>query len=268
MGHSQELLRLRVAGIVFSFLRGTRAREVAVDEISRLFLTREHPDVRIRVHWGIAPRPHPSTKVLRNDHAELILEPDSSDVDMYVALPDALQEVFLVQRLHAFLDLTVLTYLLGLRRAVPIHACGIHDNGRGFLFTGASDSGKTTLANLWKDRPGVTVLSDERLFLRRKETGYWMYGSLLRSGPLLPSPQGARVDRVFFIAHADSNAASLRGATESAVDLLRRAFPYWYYYMDEQYPLDFCVELSQEVPCADLGFVPGDGIVDYVRGLK
>jgi hypothetical protein len=268
MGYSHELLRLRVAGITFSFLQGEGVRGIEVDAISGPFVTGDRSDVRIRVHWGVPPPSQVRAgTLLQNDQAKIILDGRFRDGDMYVTLPDALQDIFLFDRLHAFLDLAIMTYFIGSGRAVPIHACGIDDNGRGLLFTGPSDSGKTTLANLWKDRPGATVLSDERLFLRRREGGFWMYGSLLKSGAILPSPQGARVDGIFFIGHAVINAVSPRGAKESAIALLKQALPYWYYYLDEPYPLGFCVELSQGVPCADLGFVPDDRIVDCVRGL-
>jgi hypothetical protein len=111
------------------------------------------------------------------------------------------------------------------------------------------------------------VLGDERLFLRKRENQYWVYGSPLKGGANLFSPKGAPLERIFFIKHADTNLASPKKGKGAAIGLLTQSFPDWYYHRNMQYPLDFCIELSQRVPCYDLGFVPNQEVVDFVRGL-
>jgi len=263
---SPEELRLRVADIVFSILSDEGVWELEIDSIYHHFITNEEPDVHIRVHWGTTPPSHPCGAVLETRHTKIIFATDFRYGDVYITLPGDSQDILLYTQ-QSFLDLAIRTNLIGSGRAIAIHACGVDDNGRGFLFTGPPDSGKTTLANLWKDRQGVTVLGDERLFLRKRDNQYWVYGSPLKGGANLFSPKGAPLERIFFIKHADGNVAYPKRGKDAVISLLTQSYPERYYYRDMQYPLDFCIELSQRVPCYDLGFVPSQEVVDFVRGL-
>lgn len=264
---SSEELRLRVADVVFSFLSDESVWELEVDSIFHHFITNEEPDVRIHVHWGSTPPSHPYGDVFETKYTKIALATDSRYGDMHITLPRDSQDI-LPYTPQSFLDVAIMTSLLGSGRVIAIHACGVDDNGQGFLFTGPSDSGKTTLANLWKGYQGVTVLGDERLFLRKREHRYWVYGSPLKGGANLFSPKGAPLERIFFIKHADRNVASPKRGKDAVISLLTQSFPDWYYHMNMQYPLDFCIELSQRVPCYDLGFMPSQEVVDFVRGLE
>jgi hypothetical protein len=263
---SSEELKLRVADIVFSFLSDEGVWGLEADSVYHRFVTDEEPDVHIHVHWGNTSPFHPCGAVLKTTYTKIIFNTDFGYGDIYVALPRDSQYILLYPQ-HSFLNLAIMANLLGSGRAIALHACGINDNGRGVLFAGLSDSGKTTLANLWKDRQGVTVLGDERLFLRKRQNQYWMYGSPLKSRANLFSPEGVPLERIFFIKHADGNVAYLKRGKDAVISLLTHSYPDWYYHMSIQYPLDFCIELSQRVPCYDLGFVPSQEVVDFVRGL-
>ena len=261
-----EELRLGVADIVFSFLSDEGVWELEVDSIYHHFSTNEEPDVRIRVYWGSTSPSRTYGDVFETRHTKISFATDFHYGDMHITLPRDSEDVLFYTQ-QSFLDAAIMTNLLGSGRAIAVHACGVKDNGRGFLFTGPSDSGKTTLANLWEGCQGVTVLGDERIFLRRKGNRYWVYGSPLKGGANLFSPEGAPLDRAFFIKHADRNVASPKRGKDTVISLLTQAFPDWYHQMNMQYPLDSCIELSQRVPCYDLGFVPGSEIVDFVRRL-
>ncbi|MFC1809521.1 hypothetical protein ACFL3D_05325 [Candidatus Omnitrophota bacterium] len=56
-----------------------------------------------------------------------------------------------------------------------LHGAGVIDRGRGYIFLGPSGSGKTTVARLLK-RKGVTIVSDERIVLRREKGEIYLYG--------------------------------------------------------------------------------------------
>jgi hypothetical protein len=263
---SPEELRLRVADIVFSFLSRQGVWELKVDSIYHPFITAEEPDVHIHVHWGTEVLDHPCGKVFETGHTKIIFSSDFHYGDLFITLPRDSQDG-LPHTQQSFLDPAIMSNLLGSGRAMAIHACGVNDDGRGFLFTGPSDSGKTTLANLWKGCQDVTVLGDERLFLRKRENRYWVYGSPLKGGANSFFPKGAPLERIFFIKHANRNVASPKKRKDAVIGLLTQSFLDWYYHRNMQYPLDFCIELSQEVPCYDLGFVPSQEVVDFVRGL-
>jgi hypothetical protein len=263
---SPEELRLCVADTVFSFLSDEGVWELEVDSIYHHFIASEEPDVCICVHWENMPPSHSCGAVFETRHTKIVFTKDFCYGDMYITLPRDSQDI-LIYTQQSFLDLAIMTNLLGSGRAIAIHACGVNDNGRGVLFTGPPDSGKTTLANLWKGCQGVTVLGDERLFLRKRDNQYWVYGSPLKGGANSFSPEGAPLEGVFFIRPADRNVASTKKGKDAVIGLLTQSFPDWYYHRSMQYPLDFCIELSQRVSCYDLGFVPSQEVVDFVRGL-
>ncbi len=107
--------------------------------------------------------------------------------------------------LHPFVypfDEVVFLARLSRERGVLVHACGLALGGRGLLFLGTSGAGKSTTARLWKERGGVTILSDDRIVIRAEGDGYRGDQALHRRGPddgaRLPcdvGPERARVRR-------------------------------------------------------------------------
>ena len=56
-----------------------------------------------------------------------------------------------------------------------VHSAGMTRAGRGYLFFGPSETGKSTLSRLSLDH--ATVLSDEMIVVRKQATGYRLYGT-------------------------------------------------------------------------------------------
>ena len=85
---------------------------------------------------------------------------------------------------------------------VEVHAVGISDEqGRGHLFLGHSGAGKSTTARLWIDRPGVRILSDDRIILRVREGRIWMYGTPWHGDAGIASPDCAPLDEIYLLEH-------------------------------------------------------------------
>ena len=59
---------------------------------------------------------------------------------------------------------------------IMIHASGVNHSGHGYLFSGTSGSGKTTMAKLW-DKAGARVIHDDRLIIRNIAGSYKMYNT-------------------------------------------------------------------------------------------
>lgn len=81
---------------------------------------------------------------------------------------------------------------LGFSNMFMIHACGLVRNGKGYLFAGPSESGKTTIAGLSK---GLTLLSDERLCIKKNCDGFFAYGMPWGKG----GNMSAEVKYIFFL---------------------------------------------------------------------
>ncbi len=156
--------------------------------------------------------------------------------------------------------------LLAQRQGILCHACGIVDNGKGFLFLGNSGDGKSTFAKLWQGR--ATILNDDRIIIRKKGNDYWIYGTPWHGDVELISAQGVPLEGIFFLKHGQTNrVVRKRGALAGAMFLSRSFLPLW-----NRTGMRQTIALSERivasVPCYELSFVPDDSAVEFVRNLK
>ena len=156
--------------------------------------------------------------------------------------------------------------LLAQGRGIMVHACGVDDGAHGYLFAGNSTHGKTTMARLWKDR--AIILNDDRIVLRRQEGRFWMYGTPWHGEYTGVSSRGVPLEKVFFLSHAETNSAVRREGVDAASMLLTRCFLSLWAEEGMRFTLDLCAQLVSEVPCYTLGFVPDEGIVDFLQGVR
>jgi len=105
----------------------------------------------------------------------VILESGFKSGDIYFR-NGQLDSISLADPLLYPLNQILMILLLSRRRGIYLHACGIDDNGRGYLFLGNSTHGKSTMARLWHDDK-ATVLNDDRIILREQNREFMMYGT-------------------------------------------------------------------------------------------
>lgn len=193
-----------------------------------------------------------------------LLEPDWSRGDLILYPRESPSQSF---PLMAPLDRVLVLNLLTRRRGIMLHACGIDDGGQGIVFAGPSDAGKTTLARLWNRVPGVKVLGDEALVLREVGGEVRVYGTPWPGEAGVADPGGVPLRRVFFVQHAGRN--GMRALSQSLVvrKLLAQTVLLPYDREGSERIIDFCISLAEAVPAAELGFLPDDSIVEFVRGV-
>jgi hypothetical protein len=114
------------------------------------------------------------------------------------------------------LDELLFVNYLALGKGVEVHACGITDSqGRGHLFVGQSSAGKSTIARLWQDEPDVTILSDDRIILRKIENTIWVYGTPWHGEAGFASPDRGPLTRVYFLTHGSLSLSITRKPSTS-----------------------------------------------------
>jgi hypothetical protein len=160
----------------------------------------------------------------------------------------------------------LLVCLLGLGRGVMTHACGLDDQGRGYLFAGCSGHGKSTLARLWHGR--ARLLNDDRIVIRRRQGRFWMYGTPWHGEVHEVSPDPVPLERVFFLRHARRHSITPVSRTTALSALLVRAFPPLWDREGMGYTLDILGQVVGSVPCHWLDFAPETSIVDFVHSLS
>ncbi len=112
------------------------------------------------------------------------------------------------------IDELVMMHRLSRGEGVEVHALGLVDrDGSGYLFLGHSGAGKSTTARLWQAEPGVRLLSDDRIILRKQNSTFWMYGTPWHGDAGVASPARAPLSAIFF-----SGAVSLQRASSDSAD--------------------------------------------------
>lgn len=145
-----------------------------------------------------------------------------------------------------------------------LHASGGIRGGRGFLFSGVSGAGKTTMARLAP--PDVQLLTDEISYLRRGEDGFRVYGTpfsgeLGIQGESVSAPLAA----VYLIEHGAANRLELVPEAEAARRLMRNVL---FFARDahlvSQVFATVC-ELVRCVPVFRLEFLPDPRVWEIIR---
>jgi hypothetical protein len=162
----------------------------------------------------------------------------------------------------------LMTSLLGTGYGIMLHACGVIDGDEGIVFAGTGSAGKTTTAHLWNNNSGVRVINDDHTIIRKVEDHFRVYGTPWHGQGGFAQAENAPLKKIFIIRHAQSNQSKRLSPAKAAADLLVRCFaPLW----DNKamaFTLQFMDELCQSIPCYELGFVPDQTSVEYVKCLS
>ena len=300
-----ERFRIRISDIVISVVSDGSTPRLRVKSGYRRFMTDTEPQVVFRVHYGEIPQYSWEEKIFdsggswslyRSNGKRILslcappmrlppdklamLSPDFKSGDIYIRRFGKSHRSFLPNPLEYPLDRILMVNLLSKGLGVMIHACAINDNGRGILFVGSSGVGKSTLANLWKRKTRqettssasatkqVSILSDDRIIIRQIDGLFWIYGTPWSGSAGVSSPERALLDKIFFIRHAKKNTITNMENLEAASRLIACSFPTFWDESGMEFTLGFCAELSREIPCYELGFVPGESVLDLVEDYE
>jgi hypothetical protein len=150
------------------------------------------------------------------------------------------------------------------KKGIFLHSALIARYGRGYLFSGSSGSGKTTISTLWNQDKDSEVFTDERVILR--DLNGVLYGFATPWHRLIPfRKDGVPIHKIFFIHHASSNMLRRLSVMEAASRLIVRCFPTFWHKEGLQFALDFCTQTASEIECYEFGFVPDSSAIDFIQ---
>jgi hypothetical protein len=165
------------------------------------------------------------------------------------------------------LDELVMINWLAHGRGVELHGCAVLDvDGRGYVFVGYSGAGKTTTARLWRDQPGVTVLTDDRVIVRVVDGRPTMFGTPWHGDEPLAASHQAPITRIFVLEHGDTNTTAPLDQASAVAALLARCFPPFHDREGMASTLEQLDSITRGVRVDRLRFVPTPEIVECVRG--
>lgn len=169
-----------------------------------------------------------------------------------------------VQILNPLVEVCLVTRLAR-DGGVLLHAAGILTPAGGVAFTGPSGAGKSTLSGLHAAR-GSTVLSDERIILRRHRHVHMMHGTpWVGSGHFAANDSGP-LSRLYCIRHGQNRHAVTPLSAPALFRFLlgQCVLPVW----DREGlegALSFLSELVERVGGAELAFLNTPDVVDYLE---
>jgi hypothetical protein len=292
-------VQIQIAGVTLAIESKDRRWSFDADNTYRPFeVSAQEADVDLAVHWqppDVArlgkllfsardmPEPFPPNWRLYRNGAGLyelevnasahrgirqrlgLFRPDFRQGEVFVDVIDENLSLYpypLATPLDRVLFVNIMAHGLG----VMLHACGVVLDGKGYVFAGPSDAGKTTLSRLWGESSEVTILGDECLILRRHQGQFWVYGTPWVGEAGLYSPRGVPVGGLFFLHHAGQNGLTPTPLGRAAEQLLAQSLLTPYDASAVEFGLDFCLSFVSEVPAHDLGFVPDQSAVQFLRG--
>ena len=158
------------------------------------------------------------------------------------------------------LDGLVLYYLTAINNDIMIHASVVHYDGQGYLFSGVSGRGKSTMARLWNSIGG-RVIHDDRLIIRSSGGTYKMYNTPVYNDDF---PLEAPLDKIFLIEHGTINGINPLKGAQAVTRVISNC-------IQHNYSQDMIVRflgsvslLCSMVPVADLSFKPDRRVVYFI----
>lgn len=163
------------------------------------------------------------------------------------------------------LDEVLVLHKLAKLDGLELHACGVIDaSGTARLFVGHSGDGKSTLSRLWAQRPGVSILSDDRIIVRHQDRRLWMYGTPWHGDAGFANPLRTQLGAIFILAHGRENQITPLAAAPAAAQLFARSFPVFH---DGDALASHAALLSDvvaSVPCYRFSFLPETSCIEMV----
>jgi len=165
-------------------------------------------------------------------------------------------------------DELLLMHRLALGEGVELHALGlVDDDGSGYLFLGHSGAGKSTTARLWMRHPGVRLLSDDRIIVRRHQREFRMYGTPWHGDAGVASADSAPLAAIFLLEQAPRHQILPISQPQAAAELFARAFLPHYQKSGIAFTLRFLDELTHSIPSSIFRFAPTDDAVEAIRNV-
>ena len=202
--------------------------------------------------------------VARENEPYKIIRADRRFADFVVfTKPNENNTIFPLE--YPLADLAVSGHININKIGIILHSACISLNGKGYLFSGVSGAGKSTISEIWQKDGEAEVLTDERVLIREYQGDVWAFGTPWHGTSEIHKNAGAPIDRIFFIKHGKENRAIPISKTDSASRLMVRCFPTFWNREGMQFAVDFCSKLAQVKDCYELEFVNNESVTEYLK---
>ncbi len=168
---------------------------------------------------------------------------------------------------HYPVDEVIFINILPLYRGILLHACCINDNGKGYIFSGFSGAGKSTMAKQWLNADGAKVLNDDRTIVREIRGLFYAYGTPWHGELTVCEPERVRLRAVFIIRHGSNNNIRTLSLSEAVSGIVARSFSPLWDRKGMHRAVEIIERLVRNTPCYELMFRPDRDVIEYIRSL-
>lgn len=158
------------------------------------------------------------------------------------------------------LDGLILYYLTVINGDMMIHASGVNNGGRGYIFSGVSGNGKTTMAKLWES-VGARVIHDDRLIIRKTSNEYKIYNTPVYKND---EPRESILNKIFIIEHGSDNVLKQMKGANAVTAVMANC-------IQHNWGADIIARLlgsisimCRTIPVSSLYFRPDRSVIDHI----
>lgn len=195
------------------------------------------------------------------DNAMAVIDHFAKSIDYYI---DSQNELLTFDVYENPLGILMTIYLAHFNNGLVIHASGVNDNGNGYLFTGISGIGKSTMAGLWQ-REGAKVVNDDRLVIMPAANGYTMANTPMHF--YVDEPKVAPLSAIFLLSQSPINQCKKITGAKALTLLMANCMQHFHSKTMVNQHLDILNHLVQQVPVYELGFKPDGEVVEMIRQM-
>lgn len=178
-------------------------------------------------------------------------------------------EVYVEPALRMIARLVLMYDMLRDRSGILLHTAALHIDDRIWLFSGCSGAGKSTFSRLWLERTDAHVVNDDRMIVRKDESGpgFTAYGTPWPGELGIALNASASLGGICFLHKSAQTEIRPITPRQALPQLLPLASIPWY--EQELIPpaLDFCDRLLAGVPLYELHFRPDQSAIKAVLSL-
>jgi len=178
--------------------------------------------------------------------------------------------VFLKGNLHSLTlfpsDQILLARVLADKQGLYLHSCGVNFEGKGLLFAGNSEAGKSTTATLLKGK--AEILCDDRMIIRKTADGFKIYGTWSHGDVPDISASSAPLKAILFLNQSDKNylvrIEDKKLITKKLLNTLIKPFvttDWW------EKTLSLVEDIGVAVPCYELYFDKSGKVIETLKNL-
>jgi len=201
---------------------------------------------------------------------QLLMNEGLTDGELFIINAD--NEWKLVEVIYGFLRVLIIYYMAKRQIGILFHSAGIKEGKNGYLFAGLSRAGKTTTSRIWGKVPGIKIINDDRIIIRKDSNDFYMYPTPWHSHYseylIEGAVEKARLSKLFYIYHRRTNLAERLNFIDGFNHFCKTLFFSPWDKECVNFTFGFLSDILSQKPCYKFGFKNDRRIVSYIMNLK